>query len=81
MKGAIFSSERLRHDIVAEGRAIGMAEGAAEIVAGKTVAYVEKWARGRGQVTSDDIKRTAARKLCELAPDLGYVYENRGKIL
>jgi hypothetical protein len=37
--------------------------------------------RGRGAVTSDDVRRQAAEKLGEYSADLAYIYGNSGKII
>ena len=77
----IYASKSLRQAVLADARALGIAEKWAETIANKTVDHVNKWIKNRGAVTESDIRRVAYKKLQELNPDIAYIYKNRDKIL
>ena len=76
-----FDEEKLKVEILAEAKKLHIAESTAEMMAGKVVANVSKWAKKRAVVTLDDINRRVATEMTKYSADLSYVYQNRGKII
>lgn len=76
-----FDEEKLKVEILAEAKKLHIAESTAEMMAGKVVANVSKWAKKRAVVTLDDINRRVATEMAKYSADLSYVYQNRGKII
>lgn len=76
-----YSSKQLEKEILADARALGVAENWAKTIADKTVKDVEKWIKKRGAVTEADMRRVAHKKLQELHADVAYIFKNRDKIL
>jgi 2-phosphoglycerate kinase len=80
-KAKPYSSSTLKRQILADAKALSIAEKWAETIATKTVKHVDVWIKDKGTVTEDDIVRVAHKKLKELNSDLAYIYKNRGKML
>ena len=76
-----FSPKRLREDILREAKVLNLHTGAAEMIADKVVAAVEKWAKKRTAMTQEDLDGAVAREIEKYHADLAYVYKNRGKII
>jgi len=50
--------------------------GSAELIAQKVVDELGSWITNKHQVTSDDIRRMAAKHLVGINPDAGQIYKN-----
>lgn len=76
-----FNKQDLYEEILREAKVLAIPSGAAEAMAEKTAASVEKWVTKRATVTLDDIWRRVAAEAEKYNQDLAYVYKNRGKII
>lgn len=80
-KPLTYSSAKLKSQIKADARSLGIAEKWAETIASRTAQHVDQWLKDRTTITEADLTRVACQKLRELSPDIAYIYKNRGKIL
>lgn len=80
-KKYIFSSEKLRKDLLAESRALRIHVGFAEIIAEKCSKAVEKYLEIHPIVTEADIEKIVYTELKKYNKDLAYIYHNRDKII
>ena len=69
-----FSRDKLHHSIVAACLSVRSAEGSARTAADAVCKAIETWLRERPEVTSDDIRRVAARTLKIHNPEAAYFY-------
>ncbi len=76
-----FSADDLRHDLLAEARALRVHSGFAEIIAEKTIKVVEKYLKTHPVVTKKDIETLVYNELKKYHKDLAYIYHNRDKII
>lgn len=77
----MFSRDKLHNSIVAACLSVRSAEGSAEITAGIVCNAVEKWLRERPEVTSNDLRRVAARTLKTHNPEAAYYYTHHKHIV
>lgn len=77
----VFSEAGLREDLRFEARTVGIPDGMAESVAKKVAKIVNKWAKERAVITTDDLNKKVADEVRKYSTDLAYVYENRGTII
>jgi transcriptional regulator NrdR family protein len=76
-----FSANKLFESILAACLSVRLAEGAAEHTAGRTTKEVENWLINKSEVTSNDIRRQAAKTLIVLCPEAGYLYQQNKTIM
>lgn len=50
--------------------------GSAELIAEEVVKDVEQWLNHRHEVTSNDLRRQAAKHLTAINPDAGHIYKH-----
>ena len=70
-----FTPEKLAKSIVAACTSAGAHTGQAETISQKVVEEVQQWLEDKPEVTSDDLRRVAAKHLSRYHPDAGYLYE------
>jgi len=68
---------KLFKSIIAACLSVRTPEGQAELTANKVCNDVEKWLEKHPEVTSNDIRRTAAKYLKKYQPEAAYLYEQR----
>ncbi len=71
-----FDEVKLHRSIVAACIASGAPSGHAESMARRVTEEVVIWLESRPEVTSDDLRRVAARYLRTYHPDASYLYEH-----
>ena len=76
-----FSRDKLHHSIVAACLSVRSAEGSARTAADAVCKAIETWLRERPEVTSDDIRRVAARTLKINNPEAAYFYTHHKHIV
>lgn len=76
-----FDREKLHKSIVAACMSSGAPVGHAESIAHHVTDEVVSWLQKRPEVTSGDLRRTAAKYLRAHHPDAGYLYENHRSTL
>ena len=74
-----FSLLKLRRDIMREGRVLNRHTGAMEIGADKVCKEIEKWAKGREEITQKDLDKATAARIRKYDADVAYLYRMRGK--
>lgn len=70
-----FDEQKLRASIEAACLSAGAAPGHAESIARAVVKDIHDWLVNRPEVTSHDLRRTAAKTLKNHHPDAAYLYE------
>lgn len=70
-----FSRDKLHSSIVAACLSVHAPVGQAETIAAIVCDHVTDWLATRPEVTSDDLRRTAIRRLRAHHPDAAYLYE------
>lgn len=70
-----FKEAKLHSSIVRACHAAGAPTGYAESIARRVVSDVADWLESRPEVTSNDVRRVAARSLKTYHPDASYLYE------
>lgn len=76
-----FSRKKLHASIVAACLSVRTSEGSAETTATAVCNALEPWLQSRPEVTSQDIRRVAARTLKVHNPDAAYYYINHKHIV
>lgn len=76
-----FLREKLHDSLVAACMSAGSPPGHAEQIARSVTESVIDWLHTRPEVTSEDLRRTAARHLRTYHPDAAYLYEHHRNIL
>lgn len=76
-----FDREKLHKSIVAASISSGAPMGHAESIASKVTQEVVVWLESRPEVTSNDLRRTAAKYLKIYHPDASYLYEHHRSTL
>jgi transcriptional regulator NrdR family protein len=76
-----YSRDKLHHSIVAACLSIRSSEGSADTAAGAVCKEIEAWLKERPEVTSDDIRRVAARTLKIHNPEAAYFYTHHKHIV
>lgn len=71
-----FDHGKLHASVEAACLSVRSPEGVAESVAAKVVDHVAVWCHEKAAVTSDDIRRVAARALEVFHPEAAYLYQN-----
>lgn len=71
-----FEPEKLHQSILASCLSVRAPAGQAEDIAGRVTVGVMHWCHDRPEVTSSDIRRTAAKHLRPLHEDAAYIYEH-----
>lgn len=74
--GEPFDSAKLHKSIVAACLSAGTPSGHAESTARRVVDEVLEWVNNRPEITSDDIRRIAAKSLRTYHPDASFLYEH-----
>jgi hypothetical protein len=77
----LFNREKLHKSIVAASLSAGAPAGHAETIAKKVTEHVIGWLKDRPEVTSNDLRRTAAQHLKTHHPDASYLYEHHQSTL
>lgn len=77
----LFDREKLHKSIVAACLSAGTPMGTAENTARRVVDMVSHWLEKRPEVTSNDLRRIAAKELRTYHPDASYIYENHRSIM
>jgi 2-phosphoglycerate kinase len=72
----LFVREKLHKSIVAASLSAGAPTGHAESIARKVTDEVLSWLETRPEVTTADLRRTAAKHLKTYHPDASYLYEH-----
>lgn len=70
-----FKPEKLKHSLVAASLSVQTPRGQAEEAADLVIQSVTIWLSNKPKVTSDDIRRIAAKHLKTHHPDAAYMYE------
>lgn len=76
-----FSRDKLKASIIAACNSVYTAEGGAETAAEAVCAAIDEWKNTRPEITSDDIRRVAARTLKIHNPDAAYYYSQHKHII
>lgn len=77
----LFDRNKLHKSIVAAGIGSGLPIGHAESIARRVTEDVTVWLKNRPEVTSNDIRRVAAKQLKIHHPDASYLYEHHRSTL
>lgn len=75
-KTELFQPEKLHASVSAACLSVRSPEGEAEMIAVRVVDAVARWCHVRHAVTSQDIRRIAARGLELFHPEAAYMYKN-----
>lgn len=76
-----FQHDKLHRSIFAACVTAGTPDGQAEMLARRVTDHVFEWLQHHPEVTSEDVRRVAARWLRTHHPDAGYLYEQHRVIL
>lgn len=76
-----FSREKLHHSIRSACLSVRTAEGQSDEVADSVCAAVIVWCDKRPEITSDDIRRQAAKALTVFHPEAAYFYQHHRMIM
>lgn len=76
-----YAANKLHDSIVAVCREVRTTEGAAQSAADSVCHAVDRWLQERPEVTSEDIRRVAAKTLTEHNPDAAYLYTQHKHII
>lgn len=76
-----FSRDKLHQSITAACLSVRASEGSAKTAATAVCDAVETWLHERPEVTSDDIRRTAAKTLKNHNPEAAYFYTHHKHIV
>jgi transcriptional regulator NrdR family protein len=76
-----YSRDKLHASIVAACLSVNTPTGLAEEIANAVCESVAEWLTVRPEVTSDDLRRVAARHLTAHHPDAAYLYEQHRIII
>ncbi len=71
-----FAPEKLHTSVQAACLSVRTPEGEAQLIAKRVVDAVMTWSKHKSSVTSDDIRRIAARGLELFHPDAAYLYQH-----
>lgn len=77
----LFDPQKLHKSIVSACLSTSIPTGHAESIARRVVNEVITWLESRPEVTSDDIRRVAAKNLKTHHPDASYLYEHHRSTL
>lgn len=69
-----YESRKLYASIYAACLSVREPRGSAELIAGQVVKDVEHWLGHKHEITSNDMRRQAAKHLHAYHPDAGYMY-------
>lgn len=76
-----FDVTKLRASILAACLSVRSPHGMAESAADSVCAVVIEWCRTRPEITSDDVRRIAARQLDRIHPEAAYLYKHHRLVL
>lgn len=76
-----FSRQKLHASLVAACFAVRSVEGEAELAANRTCQHVEAWLATHPIVTSNDLRRVAAKFLQKYHPEAAFYYSRHKHIL
>jgi transcriptional regulator NrdR family protein len=76
-----FNADKLRSSIVAACVSCGVPAGHADSISRRITGQVAEWLQDRPEVTSEDLRRTAAHYLKTHHPDAAYLYEHHRSTL
>lgn len=74
-QSASFDPKILHESLVLACLSVRASEGEAKAAAQRTTEQVAKWLKGKEEVTSEDIRRVAARYLKTYHPEAAYLYK------
>ena len=77
----LYVRDKLHYSIVAACLSVRSSEGSAETAADAVCNAIETWLKERPEVTSDDIRRVAARTLKIHNPEAAYFYTHHKHIV
>ena len=80
-KSEAFDRQKLLKSIEAAASSVSLTNGVANDIADKATASVETWLADKTEVTSDDIRRIAARIVTKFSAEAGYLYQNQKEVL
>lgn len=76
-----FQHQKLHNSLYAACLSVKTPEGEAKRIADTVIKAVVDWAEARSEVTSDDIRRVAARSLAVFHDEAAYLYQHHRQIL
>lgn len=76
-----FDPEKMRQSIVATCISCGVPTGHADSISRRITGQVAEWLEDKPEVTSEDLRRTAAHFLKTHHPDAAYLYEHHRSTL
>lgn len=76
-----FDADKLHTSVVAACLSVRTPVGEAEMIARDVCLSVIQWCAQKGEVTSEDLRRMAARTLHLFHPDAAYLYQHHQLIL
>ena len=77
----VYQPEKLHKSIVSACLSSSAPSGHAESIARRVVDEVEDWLQDRPEITSNDLRRIAAKKLRTYHPNASYLYEHHRSTL
>jgi transcriptional regulator NrdR family protein len=76
-----FQHDKLHKSIMAACLSVRSPEGEAERIAHTVVKHVAQWLHAKPEVTSHDLRRTAAKALDAFHPEAAYLYQHHELVL
>jgi len=76
-----FNADKLRDSIIAACVSCGVPSGHADSISRRITGQVTEWLIDKPEVTSEDLRRTAAHYLKTHHPDAAYLYEHHRSTL
>lgn len=76
-----FDHKKLHASVKAACLSVHSPEGQAHDTASSVCTSVIRWLESKAEVTSEDIRRQAARALADLHPDASYLYQQYREII
>lgn len=76
-----FNADKLKQSIEAACLSVRLPDGVASDTAQRTAHAVGEWMKHKPEVTSEDIRRVAARELHGVSPEASYLYKHHKKII
>ena len=76
-----FDADKLYRSLIATCRSLKTPEGQAEDIAKKVSEGIAKWAEGKQEITSGDIRRIGAGLLRKYHPEASYLYKQQLTVL
>lgn len=76
-----FDSDKLHSSVLAACLSVRSPHGMAESAADSVCTVVIDWCQSRPEITSDDLRRVAARHLERIHPEAAYLYKHHRLVL